>query len=97
MIEWHKRLLKQMMEQFNLDSYQSCLDFIFIWGWFLLLFLRLCFKDNMVKKNQLILLFLCLNINPMLMPKKSILLISIQSDIKVFVVEYETQADLKVF
>tara|TARA_B100001093_G_scaffold283828_1_gene271135 strand:- start:186 stop:365 length:180 start_codon:yes stop_codon:yes gene_type:complete len=22
MIEWHKRLLKQMMEQFNLDSYQ---------------------------------------------------------------------------
>ena len=22
MIEWHKRLLKQMMEQFNLDTYQ---------------------------------------------------------------------------
>ena len=22
MIEWHKRLLKQMMKQFNLDTYQ---------------------------------------------------------------------------
>ena len=22
MIDWHKRLLKQMMEQFNLNSYQ---------------------------------------------------------------------------
>ena len=51
----------------------------------------------MVKKNQLILLFLCLTFYNTYAQKIYTVNYSSQSDIKVFVVEYESQADLKVF
>jgi len=29
MIEWHKKLMKQVMEKFNLDTYQvACISFL---------------------------------------------------------------------
>ena len=51
----------------------------------------------MVKKNQLILLFLCLTFYNTYAQKIYTVNNSSQSDIKVFVVEDESQADLKVF
>tara|TARA_B100001057_G_scaffold97357_1_gene94132 strand:+ start:6124 stop:6465 length:342 start_codon:yes stop_codon:yes gene_type:complete len=51
----------------------------------------------MVKKNQLIFLFLCLTFHNTYAQKIYTVNYSSQSDIKVFVVEHESQADLKVF